>query len=136
MNICQITEEWSSRKVSHKYWFSLKEFIDNFYQCIGKEVSWRLMGVVNLLPLTTQKMKFSIEDFFSKCDQIRSFLPLFKKKTKTSFISIHIIHQVYKFNTQISLTHSRPIFHFIPASFPVSQNSLWNDIRQYNKENI
>ena len=52
-----------------------------------------------------------------------------KKKTKTSFISIHIIHQVYKFNTQISLTHSRPIFHFIPASFPVSQNSLWNDIR-------
>ena len=23
---------------------------------------------------TTQKMKFSIKDFFSKCDQIRSFL--------------------------------------------------------------
>ena len=24
--------------------------------------------------ITAQKMKFSIEDFFSKCDQIRSFL--------------------------------------------------------------
>ena len=24
--------------------------------------------------LTTQKMKFSIKDFYSKCDQIRSFL--------------------------------------------------------------
>ena len=28
-----------------------------------------------LIPLyTAQKVKFSIEDFFSKCDQIRSFL--------------------------------------------------------------
>ena len=26
--------------------------------------------------ITTQKMKFSIKDFFSKCDQIRSFCPV------------------------------------------------------------
>ena len=45
------------------------------------------------LPLTTitaQKMKFSIKDFFSKCDQIRSFLPirshLLKKSLMKNFI--------------------------------------------------
>ena len=31
--------------------------------------------VIKLLKyITAQKMKFSIKDFFSKCDQIRSFL--------------------------------------------------------------
>ena len=29
-----------------------------------------------VLIFTTQKMKFSIKDFFSKCDQIRSFLQI------------------------------------------------------------
>ena len=37
-----------------------------------------------------QKMKFSIKDFFSKCDQIRSFLriwsPLLKKSLMENFI--------------------------------------------------
>ena len=31
------------------------------------------MKVLTLLKLTAQKMKFSIKDFLSKCDQIRSF---------------------------------------------------------------
>ena len=34
-------------------------------------------GLTNIIALdfhTAQKMKFSIKDFFSKCDQIRSFL--------------------------------------------------------------
>ena len=39
---------------------------------------------------TAQKMKFSIKDFFSKCDQIRSFLRfclhLLKKSLMESFI--------------------------------------------------
>ena len=39
---------------------------------------------------TTQKMKFSIKDFFSKCDQIRSFLRilshLLKKSSMENFI--------------------------------------------------
>ena len=30
--------------------------------------------LLNLVKYTTQKMKFSIKDFFSKCDPIRSFL--------------------------------------------------------------
>ena len=28
----------------------------------------------NATPRTAQKMKFSIKDFFSKCDQVRSFM--------------------------------------------------------------
>ena len=40
---------------------------------------------------TAQKMKFSIKDFFSKCDQIRSFLQiwshLLKKSVMENFIS-------------------------------------------------
>ena len=42
------------------------------------------------LSITTQKMKFSIKDFFSKCDQIRRFLRicshLMKKSLMENFI--------------------------------------------------
>ena len=43
-----------------------------------------------MLNSTEQKMKFSIKDFFSNCDQIRSFLRiwshLLKKSLKENFI--------------------------------------------------
>ena len=35
---------------------------------------------------TTQKIKFSIKDFFSKCDQIRSFLRIWSHLLKKSFM--------------------------------------------------
>ena len=35
---------------------------------------------------TAQKMKFSIKDFFSKCDQIRSFLRIWSHLLKKSLI--------------------------------------------------
>ena len=42
---------------------------------------------LNLVILTAQKMKFSIKDFFSKCDQIRSFLShLLMKSLMKNFI--------------------------------------------------
>ena len=34
----------------------------------------------------TQKMKFSIEDFFRKCDQIRSFLSIWSHLMKKSLM--------------------------------------------------
>ena len=40
--------------------------------------SFILMSFTMLVPTTAQKMEFSIKDFFSKCDQIRTmnaFLP-------------------------------------------------------------
>ena len=43
-----------------------------------------------MVPNTSQKMKFSIRDFFSKCDQIRSFLRIWslilKKYLMENFI--------------------------------------------------
>ena len=39
----------------------------------------------NLLT-TTQKMKFSIKNFFSKCDQIRSFLRICSRLLKKSLM--------------------------------------------------
>ena len=33
-----------------------------------------LNGITNFVTRTAQKIKFSIKDYFSKCDQIRSFL--------------------------------------------------------------
>ena len=46
--------------------------------------------------ITAQKMKFSIKDFFSKCDQIRSFLRIWSHLLKKSlmenftFCAVHI----------------------------------------------
>ena len=44
---------------------------------------------------TAQKMKFSIKDFFSKCDQIRRFLQirshLLKKSLMENFIFLYIV---------------------------------------------
>ena len=49
------------------------------------ELSWKVIKCN-----TAQNMKFSIKDFFSKCDQIRSFLRiwshLLKKSLKENFI--------------------------------------------------
>ena len=45
---------------------------------------------------TTQKMKFSIKDFLSKCDQIRSFLRIWshylKKSLMENFIFCVVLH--------------------------------------------
>ena len=40
----------------------------------------------NILPYTAQKMKFSIKDYFTKCDQICSFLRIWSQLLKKSFI--------------------------------------------------
>ena len=41
---------------------------------------------MNLTICTAQKMKFSIKDFFSECDQIRSFLRIWSHLLKKSLI--------------------------------------------------
>ena len=52
------------------------------------QVTLRELSVHNLYAknYTAQKMKFSIKDFFSKCDQIRSFLPIWSHLLKKSLI--------------------------------------------------
>ena len=54
----------------------------NLLTCnILKIVFYELMVIV-----TTQKMKFSVKDFFSECDQIRSFLWIWSHLLKKSLI--------------------------------------------------
>ena len=44
------------------------------YELIKKYIKKLWSSYSILFPITTQKMKFSTEDFFCKCDQIRNFL--------------------------------------------------------------
>ena len=46
---------------------------------------------------TAQKMKFSIKNFFSECDQIRSFLRIWSHLLKKSLMENFIFCAVKKF---------------------------------------
>ena len=52
------------------------------------DVSKKILRTSNLhlVSSTAQKMKFSIKDFFSKCDQIRSFLQISSHLLKKSLM--------------------------------------------------
>ena len=45
-----------------------------------------LIKYLSIYRNTTQKMKFPIKDFFSKCDQIRSFLQIWSYLLKKSLM--------------------------------------------------
>ena len=71
-------------------------------------------------PLTAQKMKFSIKDFFSKCDQIRRFPRIWSHLLQKSltenliFCAVtHITFQIWKNHTGFLKTflilHSQPM---------------------------
>ena len=47
-----------------------------------------------MLICTAQKMKFSIKDFFSKCDQIHSFLRIWSHLLKKSLMENFIFYAV------------------------------------------
>ena len=49
---------------------------------------WKLLGKLTIFFIghTAQKMKFSIKDFFSKCDQIRSLLRIWSYLLKKSLL--------------------------------------------------
>ena len=56
--------------------------------------------MISLLPIdygivTAQKMKFSIKDFFSKCDQIRRKLRIWSHLLKKSLMESFIFCAVY-----------------------------------------
>ena len=48
--------------------------------------------------ITAQKMKLSIKDFFSKCDQIRSVLQIWSHLLKKSLMENFIFCAVYEIN--------------------------------------
>ena len=51
-----------------------------------------------LVNYTAQKMKFSIKDFFSKCDQIRSFLQIWSHLMKKFLMENFIFCAMSVFN--------------------------------------
>ena len=57
----------------------------------------------HLFQCTTQKMKFSIKDCFSKCDQIRSFLRIWSHLLKKSLMESFIFCAVVLSSTQQQL---------------------------------
>ena len=60
-------------------------------QCL--KWTWSFTGFTSH---TTQKMKFSVTDFFSKCDQIGRFLPIWSHLLKKSLREIFIFCAVSK----------------------------------------
>ena len=48
--------------------------------------------------ITAQKMKFSIKDFFSKCDQMRSFVRIWSPLLKKSLMENLILCEVNVFS--------------------------------------
>ena len=65
---------------------------------------------------TAQKVIFSIEDFFSKCDQIRSFLRIWSHLLKKSLRKSFIFCAVWK--------HSDPYVTIINLTANVNLNKL------------
>ena len=67
--------------------------------CIGrrKDTNNKRVIVILVLPLwisTAQEMNFPVLDFFSKCDQIRSFLRIRSRLLKKSLIENYIFYAV------------------------------------------
>ena len=50
-------------------------------------------GICQIIKTAAQKMKFSIKDFFSKCDQMRSFLRIWPYLLKKYLMEIFIFLQ-------------------------------------------
>ena len=65
---------------------------------------WHYENVLILAHPTPQKMKFSITDFFSKCDQIRIWSHLLKKSLMENFVfcAVSIVH-IRRFALKISV---------------------------------
>ena len=102
--------------------------------------------------ITAQKMKFSIMDFFSKCDQIRSFLRIWshlvkkslmenfifcasyfsKKNNKNKFYEdIHKIHRnrlllIYFFLTKVVDLPATLLVFFVSLKKLFKTSALWN----------
>ena len=74
--------------------FAENTFVKYATKILGKEKE-NMRSFIRLNHITAQKMKFSIKDFFSKCDQIRGFLQIWSHLLKKSIIKNFIFCSVY-----------------------------------------
>ena len=77
-----------------------KTLIENFIFCaVYLRQSFNGVSKIALEISTAYKVKFSIKDFFSKCDRIRSFLQMWshlpKKSLMENFIFWGVKHDLY-----------------------------------------
>ena len=73
------------------------------------------LTILTYILRTAQKMKFSIKDFFSKCDQIRSFLRiwshLLKKSSMENFIFCTVFVQLEILISETYTAEKNEFFH-------------------------
>ena len=74
---------------------------------------------------TAQKMKFSIEDLFSKCDRIRSVLRIWSHLLKKSLMENFIFCAVFVF---AAIMFKLLVIQFIIKLYAVFTNSNENDV--------
>ena len=70
------------------------------------------MKMVYKAQATAQKRKFSIKDFFSKCDQICRLLRIWSHLLKKSLIENFIFYAMSKESMGVVLHHICCIYHF------------------------
>ena len=64
---------------------SLKLFMAPL-ETIELSIFWYVVAEYHIAQFTAQKRKFSVKDFFSKCDQILRFLPIWSHLLKKSLM--------------------------------------------------
>ena len=70
--------------------------LESILPCVKKNLKCILIFSHTMFSnITAQKMKFPINDFFSKCDQIRSFLRIWSHLMKKSLMEHFIFCAVY-----------------------------------------
>ena len=72
---------------------------------------------------TSQKMKFSIKDFFSKCDQIRSFLRIWSHLLKKSLMGTFFFCAV-----KVKAHHFHATNRFIDDRTTLHDSGVFNDV--------
>ena len=88
-------------KVKRYFSVRIEEEKDDFflvYPYMKYDKIWRRISITD----TTQKMKFSIKDFFSKCDQIPMKLRFWSHSLKKSLIEHFIFCAVWRSSTLVS----------------------------------
>ena len=93
----------------------LFNLLNNNCMCCHQD-SWSY-GLVIDHSIAVQKMKFSIKDFFSKCDQVRRKLRISSHLLKKSLMEILIfcaVHCVYKMDFHLRLRKRKSKITFLP----------------------
>ena len=89
------------------YQYILKPLYSKFLP----DVSWlkRIVVMLQTVASTAQKMKFSIKDFFNKCDQIRSFLQIWSHFLKKSLMENFIFCTVQFYVVSSNNIHAKAV---------------------------